>query len=67
MGMTFVVSVMMLAAVALVIGAIALARKGAPRKQVWLMLLLAVIVVVNVAILTVPGKSGGAPINAELR
>lgn len=67
MAMSVVLSIMMLAALVLFVGAFALARKGAPRKQVWLMVLLATIIIVNVAILTVPSKTGSAPIDAELR
>ena len=64
-----VLSLVALGAVALVLGAIALWRKGAPRKQVALMLALALIALVNIAIWTVPDEDGAAPvdrIDAEL-
>ena len=57
-----VLSVVTLAAVALVAGAIHLWRKGV-RKQAGLMLVLAVVMVVNVLILTLPGSDGAAPID----
>jgi len=61
--MDTLLSVLMLLAVALVGGAIFLWRRDGPKKQVWLMLVLAVVVIVNVLIWTVPDKDGTAPID----
>ena len=61
--MNAVLSIIMLAAGALVVGAYLLWRKGAPLKQPLLMLLLAVVAVLNVLIWTLPGSSGEAPLD----
>jgi len=58
-----VLSILVLAAIALVIGAVALWRRGGQAKQVWLMLLLAAIVAGNVLIWTVPDSTGKAPVS----
>jgi flagellar biosynthesis/type III secretory pathway M-ring protein FliF/YscJ len=63
--MNIIVSVMVLAAIALTIGAIALWRRGGPRKQVALMLLLVAVIAANVAILTIPTSDGSAPLSAK--
>lgn len=63
MNLDTVLSILVLAAVALVIGAAALWRRGGQAKQVWLMLLLAAIVVGNVLIWTVPDSTGKAPVS----
>ena len=60
--MNAVLSIVMLAAGALIVGAIVLWRRGAPPKQPLLMLLLAAIAVVNVLIWTLPDASGEAPL-----
>ena len=60
--MNLVLSVMMLAAAALLIGAVVLWRRGV-RKQAGLMVLLAVIAIVNVMIWTVPDTGGQAPVD----
>lgn len=52
--MSAALSVMMLAALSLVAGAIYLWRRGASRLQIALMLIMAVVIAANVAILTVP-------------
>ena len=73
--MALVLSILVLACIALVVGAIALLRRGGQdrhnRKQAGLMLLLAVIMAVNVAIWTLPGNGPGnnapAPLGQELR
>lgn len=57
-----VLSVVMLAALALVAGAIYLWRRDA-RRQAGLMLVLALVMVVNVLIWTVPDSAGTAPID----
>lgn len=61
--MNLVLSIVMLAAGALVVGAFVLWRRGVPAKQPLLMLLLAAIAVVNVLIWTVPDASGEAPLD----
>jgi hypothetical protein len=67
--MDLVLSVVMLAAIALLGGAVFLWRRGGASKQVWLMVLLALVMIVNVLIWTVPDSSGTAPLNraAEAR
>jgi len=52
-----------LAVVGLVIGAIALWRRGGRMKQVWLMLLLAAVAAANIAIWIVPDSTGQAPVD----
>ncbi len=64
--MNTVLSILVLAAIVLVIGAYALWRRGGSVKQVLLMLLLAVIALLNVAIWTLPDASGEAPANKIL-
>ena len=63
MNLDTVLSILVLAAVALIIGAVALWRRGGQAKQVWLMLLLAAIVAGNVLIWTVPDSTGKAPVS----
>jgi len=60
--MDMVLSIVMLAAVALVIGAFLLWRRTGQTKQPLLMLVLAAIAAANVAIWTVPDASGEAPL-----
>ncbi len=57
-------SVMMLAGAALLGGAYLLWKKGAPMKRVALMIAAAMVLFLNIAIWTVPTKSGASP--AEL-
>jgi drug/metabolite transporter superfamily protein YnfA len=61
--MNTILSVMVLAAVALIGGAIFLWRRDGAKKQVWLMLLSGGVLIVNVLIWTVPDKDGTAPID----
>lgn len=61
--MDIVLSLLVLASLALAAGAIALWRRGEHRKQSLLMLLLAIIGLINVAIWTVPDSGGDAPID----
>lgn len=61
--MDAILSVVVLAAIALVAGAIWQWRRGGAGKQVWLLLLLAAIMLANVLIWTVPDKDGTAPID----
>jgi uncharacterized membrane protein len=63
MALDTVLSILALAIVALVLGAIALWRRGGRTKQVWLMLLLAAIATGNLAIWLVPDGSGKAPVD----
>lgn len=65
--MALVLSLLMLAAVALVIGAFAQWKRGGSRKQVALMLLLAAIMGINVAIWTLPDASGNSPLASAPR
>ncbi|PIW56126.1 MAG: hypothetical protein COW16_02810 [Sphingomonadales bacterium CG12_big_fil_rev_8_21_14_0_65_65_10] len=61
--MSIVLSIVMLAAFALLLAAFIAWRKGLPRKQIGLLLLLALVMAVNVAIWTVPDSEGTAPID----
>ena len=65
--MAAVLSILVLAAFALVAGAYLLWRRGAPVTRVLLMLLLAAIMAVNVAIWTLPDATGDAPVNRVLQ
>jgi hypothetical protein len=59
--MDAILSLLVLAAIALTAGAIWQWRRGGARKQVWLMLVLAAVMIANVLILAVPDSSGTAP------
>ena len=61
-----VLSLLMLAMLVLVAGAIFLWRKG-ERKRPALMLVLALVAGINVAIWTLPDERGEAPLGRELR
>lgn len=65
--MATVLSIVMLATIALVIGAYALWRRGGSRLQIALMLVLAAIMAGNVAIWTWPDASGQAPLSHKLK
>ncbi len=58
-------SLMMLTAIAMLGGAYALHRRGGQRQKVVLMLVLAVIIAVNIAILTWPNPAGKAPLSKD--
>ncbi|MEL6878228.1 MAG: hypothetical protein AAGL68_09050 [Pseudomonadota bacterium] len=60
--MNIVLSIVMLAAFVLIIGAIMLWRRTGSIKQPALMVLLAVIAIANVMIWTLPDESGVAPV-----
>ena len=55
-----VLSIVMLAAVALLGGAFWLWRREGAVRQVWLMVMLAMIMLINVAIWTIPDEDGAA-------
>lgn len=61
--MDAILSVVVLTAIALIAGAIWQWRRSGARKQVWLMLVLAVVMIANVLIWTLPDSSGTAPLN----
>ena len=61
--MDTVLSIVMLAALALLAGAFWLWRRQGAIKQVWLMVLLALIMLGNVAIWTIPDNDGAAPVD----
>ena len=62
-----VLSILVLAAIALLLGAVYLWRRRGASKQVWLMLVLGVVLIANVAIWVVPSVNGTAPVQQELR
>ena len=62
-----VLSILMLACIAMVLGAVYLWWRRGASRQVWLMLVLAVVLAVNVAIWVVPSSDGTAPVRQELR
>ena len=61
--MNIVLSIMVLAAFGLMLGAFALWKRGGPIKQVLMMVLLAVIAIINVAIWTIPDAGGASPLD----
>lgn len=52
---------------ALIAGAVVLWRRGGSRKNIGLMLLLAVVMAVNIAIWTLPDASGTTPLGQDIR
>jgi drug/metabolite transporter superfamily protein YnfA len=60
--MALALSLLMLAVIALIVGAFVLWKRGGSCKQVGLMILLAVVLAVNVAIWTLPDASGNSPL-----
>lgn len=56
-------SLAMLLTIALIGGAVWQWRRSGASRNVWLMLVLAVVVLVNVAIWIIPGPDGAAPID----
>lgn len=62
-----VLSVLVLACLALLLGAYALGRRGCQRRQIVLMLVLAAVVAVNIAVWIMPGRSGKALIEVAPR
>ena len=61
--MDTVLSVVVLTAVALIGGAALLWRRNGPTRQMWLMLVLAAVMIVNVLIWTLPDAGGTAPVD----
>lgn len=61
---SFVLSIAMLTSIGLVFGAIALFRRG-QRKQPALMLVLAVVMIANVVIWSIPTKSGQSLVETQ--
>lgn len=62
--MDIALSLMILAIIALLLGALALYRRGGNRKQAGLMLVLAGVLTVNVAIWTLPNSNGDTLVRA---
>lgn len=56
--MDWIFSLVTLAALALVLGALVLWRRGGARRQVWLMLLLAAVMIANLLVWAVPLPEG---------
>ena len=67
MALGTVLSILMLACLALALGAFALYRRRGLVKQVWLMAVLALVLAFNVAIWVVPSDGGTAPVQQELK
>ncbi len=63
MATSTVLSILVLASIALLGGAFALWRRGGLRRQVTLMVVLALVAIANVAIWTIPDKHGNAPVD----
>ena len=62
-----ILSVLMLACIAMLLGALALWRRRGGGRQVWLMLLLAAVLAINVAIWVVPAVDGTPPVQQDLK
>lgn len=60
--METVLAILVLTAIALLLGAFFLWRRGGAMRQVVLMVILAMVAIVNVAIWTLPTASGDAPL-----
>jgi hypothetical protein len=56
-------SLLMLAALGLIGGAVLRWRREGPGRNVWLMLIAAAVMLANVAIWVIPGPDGAAPID----
>lgn len=67
MALDTVLSVLVLAVIALLLGAFALWRRGGQSRQVWLMLLLAAVATGNILIWVVPDSSGQTPADQARR
>lgn len=64
--MDIALSLLVLTTVALILGAVALLRRGGYRRQAVLMLVLAAVMAVNVAIWTLPTQEGSS-LSSEAR
>lgn len=60
-----VASILMFAGAALLVGGIYILRKGANKRQGWLMLVAAAVMFGNVAILSIPIADGNGPPGVE--
>ena len=60
-------SVMVLACIAMLLGAMVLWRRRGGGRQVWLMLALAAVLAINVEIWVVPSTGGTAPVQQQLK
>ena len=60
-------SVLVLACIAMLLGALALWRRRGGGRHVWLMLALAAVLAVNIAIWVVPSTGGTAPVQQQLK
>lgn len=60
-------SVLVLACIAMVLGAAVLWRRSGGGRQVWLMLALAAVLAINIAIWVVPSADGTAPVQQQLK
>jgi hypothetical protein len=56
-------SLLMLVALALVAGAVIQWRRNGPSRNVWLMLVAALVMLANVAIWAIPDRHGTSPLN----
>jgi len=62
-----VLSILILAVIALLAGAFVLWRRGGPKRQVILMVILALVAIGNVAIWIVPDSQGNIPLDQTAR
>lgn len=61
-----VLSILVLVAIALIGGAFVLHRRGGTKRQVILMVILALVAIGNVALWIVPDSQGNAPLDQQL-
>lgn len=66
MAVETVLSILILAAIVLLAGAFFLWRRGGQKRQVTLMVILALVAIANVAIWLVPDSQGNAPLDQKL-
>lgn len=59
--MNLILSLLMVGAIAMIVAAIGVWRRGGARRQVWLMLIAAAVMLANVAILAVPLPDAATP------
>ena len=67
MGSATLLSVLVLACIAMLLGALALWRRSGSGRQVWLMLVLAAVLAINIAIWVAPSADGTAPVQQDLK